>query len=180
MIKAIVFNGLICAGKTTLAKHLCNEYGWDRISFGDYISHIADKNKSSKSRKSLQDIGYDLYNKYSCYVFLKNVIDYHNPSSDVHIYDSIRHPDLLFEVKNYYSKTTSFYLNLSECKRYERYVKKYNDGKTFDQFKEINNHPVEKDILRLLAYSDHQIDETLQIKEIINKVKLILKKEKYL
>jgi len=180
MVKAIVFNGFICAGKTTLANHLNTEYGWDKISFGDYVKYIADKTQSPKSRKSLQDIGYNLFTKYPCNVFLKKVIDFENPNSDVHIHDSIRHPDMLSELNNYYSHVVVFYLNISDCDRYKRYVKKYNDGKTFTQFKEYDKHPVEKDIPKLMVYSKYKLDETKQVRKLVSKIKLILKKERFL
>jgi len=180
MSKAIVFSGLICSGKTTLADHYCAQYQWDKISFGSYIKNIAEKRQVSLSRHNLQQIGYEIFKNTDPHDFLRQVINFNKPVSHIHIYDSIRHLDILSEVREYYEDTVVFYLNVDENIIYKRYIDKYNVDISYSEFKKIIEHPIEKGIVQMIDFSDYILDSSKATVEVIDEVDVILEKHGFL
>lgn len=180
MIKAIVISGLICSGKTTLANHYSNKYHWDKISFGSYIKSIAEKRQVPQNRHNLQHIGYEVFKNNDPRDFLIQVINFNKPNSYIHIYDSIRHLDMLSEVQKYYEDALIFYIKVDENIRYDRYIKKYGENITFPQFKKINEHPIEKGISEMVSKSDYIFDGSRKTNDLIDEVNSILKNHGYI
>lgn len=178
MKKAVAFCGYICSGKTTLTDYFCNKYNWDKISFGKYIKSIS-KYQSSQSRQIWQDIGYKVFKNIPSYDFLMQVIKFNDPKSNIHVYDSIRHLDILAEVRKYYDGVIVFYLKVNECELYERYVMKYKDGVTYSQFKKMNQHPIEKEISEIIHKSDYVLDGSKQKDDLISEVHTNLEKSNF-
>lgn len=178
MKKAVAFCGYICSGKTTLTDYFCDKYKWDKISFGKYIKSLS-KNQLSQNRKTWQDIGYKIFKNTTPNDFLIQVIKFNESKSKIHVYDSIRHLDILFEVRKYYDETIVFYLKTNEIDLYERYIKKYDDGITYSQFEKMNRHPIEKEISDIIHHSDYILDGSKPKDDLILEVNLILEKLNY-
>jgi dephospho-CoA kinase len=54
----IAFAGQISSGKSTLARALSEDSGWDRFSFGEYVGSCAELvGLDPKDRETLQDLG---------------------------------------------------------------------------------------------------------------------------
>lgn len=180
MSGVIVISGLICSGKTTLANHYCNKYHWDKISFGSYIKSIAEKRQVPLNRYNLQQIGYEVFKNTDPRDFLIQVIKFNKPNSHIHVHDSVRHLDMLSEVKKYYEKIITFHIITDENIRYDRYIKKYDENITFSQFKKIDDHPIEKGIPEMISKSDYKLDGSKKTNDLITEVDSILKNQKYI
>lgn len=179
MKKAIVFCGQICSGKTTLADYYCKRYQWDKISFGQYIKNIAEERQVSINRHNLQKIGYKMYKTNDPRDFLIQTIRFNKPTHDIHAHESIRHLTILFEVQKYYEDTITFFIEVSDCILYERYVKKYNEDITYPQFKKIINHPIEKEILNMKEKSNYILDGSIKLSNLIDIINSILNENGY-
>jgi len=53
----VAFAGGIASGKSTLSMGIANTLGWARVSFGDYIRHVARSRGLECSREALQNVG---------------------------------------------------------------------------------------------------------------------------
>jgi len=178
MSLAIVFIGQICSGKSTLAKYYCNAHHWSQISFGSYIKDLAEKKQIDPNRQNLQQIGYEVFKNTRPRDFLINVINFNQPKSGIHVYDSIRHLDILSEVKNHYKKTIVFYLDVDENIIHKRYIQKYDKNIPHYDFIKIIEHPIEKGIKNMKTISDYVLDANNNTENVIEEVNTILNNNK--
>lgn len=175
---AVVFIGQICSGKSTLSKHYSDSKQWGRISFSRYIAEITQDRNLESNRSNLQKIGKEIFEKTEPKEFLLDVIKYNNPKNNIHIYENIRHKEILYEVKKYYEKTISFYLDVKMENLYNRFINKSGIEITYDKFIEILNNPIEKGIMPLKDYVDYVLDANDECKILIDEIDEILKNHK--
>ena len=133
MKKGVSLCGRICSGKTTIAKELCKKHKFSRISFGDYLRGILNKQKKSDTRENLQKIGLEIIKKGDYKNFLIRTINCNKPIYGTHVYDSIRHIEMIKEANKIYDDFIIIFLESDLKTRYKRYLLKndkisYNDN----------------------------------------------------
>lgn len=166
MKKGISFSGKICSGKTHLANIFCDRYKWDKMSFRIYLTHLLNQEGKKDSRENLQNLGKKITDKGSFSDFLLKTIQYNNPKGKVHVFDSIRHIEIIEEARKLYDVFITIYIEADDKIRYERYLKKHGQI-DYDKFIKISDHPIEINIHRLKQIADFTITNETKTEDVV-------------
>lgn len=153
----IAICGLISSGKTTLTNLLATKYEWDRISFGAYIRHYAEISDYPMNRDTYQGLGQKLFERLGASDFLNIVIKHNAPRTKVHLFDGIRHVQIIYAMKQIYAQTFVIYVNVDDKIRYERYSQRNARGDkqvSYKDFIELSNKQVESEISDISSIAD--------------------------
>lgn len=71
---AVVIAGAIGAGKCSITGYLKSQFGWDVVSFGQYVQATAEDRGLDTSRDVLQRVGRELMEAYEPHEFLLDVV----------------------------------------------------------------------------------------------------------
>ncbi|SRR5712692_1375564 len=160
---AIAITGQLSAGKSTLLRQLAERHGWSTISFGEYVRSVAKERSLSVDRKSLQDIGHEIFRSLGAKVFLDTVIAHARPLSNVRLFDGVRDAGIVSAVRQGHSKTVIIYIDVPDLTRYERHLQRMNlncAAFTFSDFMELSDHPIEQGTRELPRTADEVIRVT--------------------
>lgn len=162
-IKTIItISGRISSGKSYAAELLHNKLGFPVASFGGYLKYYCEQKNLPADRKSLQDVGEKLIEKYPRQ-FIVDVISHFIGNSDEIILEGVRHKSIFDEIKNITEKHLSIFIDANLQTRYDRYHKRNKDldnVKTFEQFMIFDNHSVELEIEELKSHCNIIVDST--------------------
>lgn len=160
--------GAISSGKSTVAKHISDEYGIKIASFGGYLNDYSLRNNLPIDRKSLQDLG-DEFIKSKPEEFLLEVIQYSAPAAASLIFEGVRHLSIFDLIKAQSIQFLSIFIDVPYDIRKERYLernKAIDLQKSSQEFDVRNSHAVEMEIPRLKEFCDLTItsfdDDPLQ------------------
>ena len=145
MPKAIAISGHICSGKSSIINHLSRSYGWDIISFGKYIKHLASTKELPPTRETYQTLGQEVFSGRGACQFLHDAIEFSRPTSSAHLFDGVRHVPMLDALHQVYSATFVIYLDISDFQRYLRFTARASQGDsplTYDEFLKLSGQPV--------------------------------------
>jgi hypothetical protein len=143
--------------------------GWEEVSFGKYVRHLALEQGIPLTRENLQELGVQELTVQGVQPFLRNAIGFNKPNGFIHVYESIRHLSILSAIQLTYKKTTLVYLDLDEKVRYHRYLGRQRDldsARAFDDFLVLGKHEVERDVLKMRELADLIVDASLSTEEI--------------
>ena len=177
MLKAVVVCGQICSGKSSVISYLSRTYSWDIISFSNYIKKLAEAKNLPPTRAVYQQLGQQLFTSTKPSEFLRTVIAASSPVSSVHLFDSIRHLQILEEIRRTYSVTIVIYLRTSDQIRYQRFLSRTSVGDSilpYEAFLKINEQSVERGITIIADSADLVIDSTQSIEAVINQIEQFL------
>lgn len=153
---SIIFIGMTCSGKSTLATELSNVISFKKASFGGYLFSYAKENGIDTKKDSLQIIGQNfIENDYK--QFLSAVLEFSTPGENV-IFEGVRHIVIAEEIKRLGKKTIFFFIDTPFEIRFERFNLRETEKITVEQFLELDNHPVEKEIEILKKSCDVVLD----------------------
>lgn len=176
---SIIIIGRICSGKTTYSKEIAKFLNTEVKSFSAFLKHYCEMNGIQANRENLQNIGEELINTQPR-VFLENVINFEKGTSEIVIFEGVRHKIILDEINNLSEKTIPIFICADGKTRFNRYINrdKKDDVKiSFDQFIAIDNHPVEMEIESLKSKCILIVDSVnLPINLTIEKIKNLLYK----
>lgn len=176
---SIIIIGRICSGKTTYSKEIAKFLNTQVKSFSNYLKHYCEINGILINRENLQNIGEDLINTQP-QVFLGNVINFEKVTSEIVIFEGVRHNIILDELINLSEITIPIFISVDPETRYNRYItrdKKADTNISFEQFLAIDNHPVEMEIESLKSKCILIVDSVNQpINLTIEKIKNLLYK----
>ncbi|MDE1765558.1 MAG: hypothetical protein KGI27_04680 [Thaumarchaeota archaeon] len=160
---SILICGKISSGKTSLIKHLSNEFKIPVTSFGKMIKDKVGETSKINTRKQLQDFGYDLFISSGARKILEIAIDHSGSvNSETMIFDGVRHESVFEEIKNISQKTLLIFLDARRDLRFLRYGRYIgSDNLSLAEFAEIDDHPIERGIDKLKEYSNLTIDASL-------------------
>jgi dephospho-CoA kinase len=177
MQKAIVVCGAISSGKSSVIKSLSNKYGWDIISFGAFVKDRATILGLPLTRKSLQELGYELFSGLGATVFLSEVIDYHQPHSAVQLFDGVRDVSIVTELRKLYSYLFVAYLEVSDDVRYERHKTRLTPQEhslSYNEFLAVSHHPIELGITGLAPGADLVVDASQPLSSVVAEIESAL------
>ena len=141
-------SGGINSGKTTVSKKLADKLSWKKISFGDYVRHVAIKNDMTPSRLNCQELGAKLIN-IDHKKFCNDVLTYGNWNKNENaIIDGIRHTEILKFIKNisYPSLVYLIYIDTDLRNR----INRNKNLKSKVDFKILDSHSTEKQVFTML------------------------------
>lgn len=173
MPKAVCISGQIGTGKSTIAAHLSLSYGWDVISFGDYVRHVSQAKGLAQTREVYQRLGEELLTQTGPLQFLQAVIQYQQPESIVHLFDSVRHVTVLGAMKRIYSDVHVTYLILSDQQRYLRYLNRAATSDqltTFEDFIRLGQQSTEAGIPDIAEVADLLVDASQPVPGLLTQI----------
>jgi len=88
------------------------------------------------------------------------------------VFDGVRDRLVLDEIKAITKTMVTFYLDVGDYQRYERYLSKSPAEYlvTFDEFQRIDRHPIEAGISQLASKADMIIDARLPIRRVSDQI----------
>lgn len=180
--RAVVICGQICSGKSSIVRHLRQAYGWDTVSFGNYVRYIAHTTGLQPSREAFQRLGDELFRTKGPNQFLAEVIEFSQPLSHIHLYDSVRHRAMIEALQQVYNDVCVIMLSASNEERYERFKLRVVEGDTqlsFNEFLRLTDHPVERGISELQLIAACCVESKL-FKDTVLSVERCLRNRNYL
>lgn len=167
MKSAVVVCGPIASGKSTAISYLAGEFGLKVVSFGRYVRSVSERADDPETREALQDLGNSLLLSYGASNLLQAALEHARIGRDDSvIFDGVRHPEILREIRHSSNVVIAFYLHASREERYRRYIARECFGISFDEFLDIENHPVEAGIAELEDLCECVIDANQPLEEI--------------
>lgn len=176
---AVVVAGEICSGKSTVINSLARAHGWDVVSFGAYVRCSAERHGIEATRSNLQAVGAELLGSLGPDRFLADVMAYADPSSDVHIYDGVRHLAMLEALRRVYAQPVVIYLDVDARERYRKFVKRgRGDDSTlsYEGFLAMCDQPVERTISDLRGAADLCFDGSSSVEQIVRAAEDLLRR----
>jgi len=168
LANSIIFIGMTCSGKSTIANELCKEISYKKASFGGYLFNYAQKNNLDTKKDTLQVIGQNFV-EIDYKTFLSNVLEFSQAGENV-IFEGVRHIVMLDEIKQISSNVITFFIDTPFELRYQRFNQREADKITKDHFLSLDNHPVEKEITILKESCDFVLDGRNSIAAILDEV----------
>lgn len=166
---AVTVCGPIASGKSTAISSLSSEFDLKVVSFGGYVRSIAKQTGGLDTRKALQDLGEMLLKTIGAPCFLESAIRYADvKKGDSVIFDGVRHPEILAEIRRSCERSIAFYLYASQDERHRRYNARQLVGSSYDEFSDIESHPVESRVSELKGVCEMVIDGSQSLGEIQN------------
>jgi len=153
---SIIFIGMTCSGKSTIANELSQVIPFKKASFGGYLFNYAKKNNLDIKKDSLQVIGQNFI-ETDYKGFLSDVLQFSQPGKNV-IFEGVRHIVIQNEIKNLSAKTLTFFIDTPFDRRFERFNLRETEKITEEHFLNLDNHPVEKEIILLKESCDIILD----------------------
>lgn len=171
---AVVIAGPISAGKSTLLGRLAERHQWCIVSFGEYVRSVARDRSLAVDRRTLQDLGHEIFRSLGPRAFLDAVIERAGPNSVVSLFDGVRDVAIVSALRQTHRESITIYLDVSDLTRYERHRIRLNKDSlafTFKDFMELSNHPIERGIEELPRSADEIIRVTSEsIEEVIDDI----------
>jgi dephospho-CoA kinase len=175
--KAIAVCGHICSGKSSVVGYLARKYGWNVISFGKYIRHLAATRGLLPSRDVYQILGQEVFDERGGHQFLRDVMQFNQPVSFVHLFDGVRHIPMIEAIRQIYSDTFVIYLNVNAYERYRRFKRRAAKGDpslTYEEFERLSDQPVEQGISEILNIADFSIDASTSHRKVVTEIEKTL------
>ena len=156
---AVVVCGPIASGKTTAISFLSSMLDLKVVSFGGYVRSAAEQSGCPETRETLQDLGESLLESMGAADFLEAALRFADVNDgDAVIFDGVRHLEILTEIRRSFDSVVAFYLAVSREERYRRYNIRQPAEIAFDDFLQIETHPVEVGVAALKGHCETVID----------------------
>jgi adenylate kinase family enzyme len=166
--------GKIHAGKSTLARELSKELNVPIVSFGGYLREFSESKGLATDRKSLQDLG-DKRISEDAIKFLYDVLASLDINKEIIIIEGIRHISVFNALKKMFKASYFIFCDVTFEERYNRYIiREETKTTTIEQFKIIDSHKVEQEIMMLKKYCDAVVTkvDTFKIKSDIEALRI--------
>lgn len=168
--RTIIIIGKICSGKSTLAEKICARFGVQIASFSKYLtSYLQNIGVFDFSRRQLQDIGAQLVAE-NPKEFLQRVIECNTLPETVVIFEGVRHKSIFNEIVVCSSKTFCIYIDTSLEERHRRCEARDKTNLDLQDFRRIDQHPVELEIESLKGHANMIYTTSSNIEELINRI----------
>lgn len=152
----ILLIGLPGSGKSTMSI-LLKEKGWAIISAGDVIRELARSDNCGVTRSELQEYGKKLLMEKGDNHFAMLLAAKVDNTRNV-VFEGIRPPGVINSLKSIFPDLLDIYIHASPEDRFDRL--KSRDGLTEDQFRLLESHPMEKQVIALSKKTKTHIHNT--------------------
>ena len=176
---AVIICGPIASGKSTAISYLASEFDLKVVSFGRYVRAISKETGGSATREELQDLGDNLLKSKGAEGLLKATLEHACiEDQDTVIFDGVRHPEVLTAIRRSCGTTVAFYMYASQEERHRRYNARQSSEISFEEFLDIDSHPVEIGVVNLKGTCELGIDTMRPFAEVesilSNEVSLVI------
>lgn len=171
MKNSISVCGKIGSGKSTVLRALSAEYGWDIVSFGGYVKSLI--TEPDPVRGTFQQLGQELFALRGARGLLENALRFHNPQSETHLFDGVRHVSVLQELRKIYSANFVIYLEIGDRERYERFIRAsdMNSRVSYPEFLHMCEHPIELGIEDISHVADINVDASRDLASVLEDIR---------
>ncbi|MFH7026652.1 MAG: AAA family ATPase [Heteroscytonema crispum UTEX LB 1556] len=165
------FAGSIASGKSTLSIEVALSLKWQRVSFGDYVRTVAQRQGLGESREVLQIVGASVVNQ-GIEQFCSSVLAQVNwkPGQPL-VVDGIRHAEVVSTLHRLVtpSKLLLVFVAVNESIREARLIEK---GLTYcEDLQHIETHSTEVQVQTVLSkMADFTVDSTRKIEELVKEI----------
>lgn len=165
------FAGSIASGKSTLSIEVASSLGWQRVSFGDYVRTVAQRQGLGESREVLQAVGATLVNQ-GMEQFCRAVLAQVNwqPRQPL-VVDGIRHAEVVSALRRLVapSKLLLVFVAVNESTREARLIER---GLTHqEQWQQFETHSTEAQVQTVLReMANLTVDSTRKIEELVKEI----------
>ncbi|MFP5274121.1 AAA family ATPase [Coleofasciculus sp.] len=162
------FSGKIASGKSILSTEVASCLGWQRVSFGDYVRSVAQRQGLGESREALQAVGVSLVDQ-GMEQFCRSVLSQVNwkPGQPL-VVDGIRHAGIVPILRQIVAplKLSLIFIAVNESTRNARLMDR---GLTnWEQQQQIETHSTEAQVQTVLpAIADLTVDGNRTIEELV-------------
>ena len=136
-MKVIGITGTIGAGKNVIKQFLLRRYDCYHVTLSDVIRGELERKKPGFNRKTLQDMGNELRQKYGLGILAKMAIEYLPRDKELIIIDGIRNPgEVEFLRKKFGNDFVLIAVDAPQRKRFEHLQQRgdQKDPKTWEEF----------------------------------------------
>ena len=152
---AVVVCGRIGSGKSTAVNFVAAEFGFKAVSFGRYVRHLAERRGMPSTRGALQDLGDCLFRSRGSSGLLQDALGHFEINShDSVVFDGVRHPEILADVRQASEATIAVYLEVNQEERFHRHQTRQAYGCSLEEFLIVDGHPVEAGIAMIADHCD--------------------------
>ena len=156
---AVVVCGRIGSGKSTAVEVIATELDFKVVSFGSYVRHQAARLGKSSSRRQLQDLGDYLFRSRGSSGLLQDALDHYGVNSDDSVvFDGVRHPEVLADIRRIAEATMAVYLEANPEERFRRHQPDGCCGWSLPEFLSFDQHKVEDGNVLLIKQCDLVLD----------------------
>lgn len=162
------FTGSIASGKSTLSSKVAEALHWPRVSFGDYVRTVAQRQGLNESREVLQAIGVSLIDQ-GIEQFCRLVLTQVNwkPGQPL-IVDGIRHAEAVSALRSLVapSELLLVFIAVNESTREARLIER---GLTHcEQWQQFETHSTEAQVQTVLReMANLTVDSTRKTEELV-------------
>lgn len=170
---ALVIAGKMGSGKSTAVRAIAEKLGLKIVSFGDLIRAKALERGVQQARETLQQIGHEMFVTGGSRCLLRAALENAGiESGESVVFDGVRDRLVLDEIKAITKTMVTFYLDVGDFQRFERYLSKSptESSMTFEEFQCIDGHPIEAGIGQLANKADLVIDARLPIRRVLDQI----------
>jgi len=185
-VKVIGLTGTIAAGKDLVKQILMQNLNCYQVTLSGAIFGQLEKNKGTFTRKTMQEMGNELRQKYGGHVLAKVSTEFMSRDRPYLIVDGIRNPaEAEWLKQNYKGNFVLIGVDAPQNARFERSMKrgKPTDPKTFEEFaaqdnadQGANEPPHGQQVRKCLQMADFVIETDGDIAKVAEKVAEILPK----
>lgn len=167
----LVFSGSIASGKSTLSREIAASLGWQRVSFGDYVRTVVQRQGLDESREVLQAVGASLIEQ-GLQQFCQSVLAQVNwkPGQPL-VVEGLRHAEIVSILRQIVAplELRLIFIAANEQTREARLAEKGLTDRTQQQ--QIEAHSTEAQVKTVLPkMADLTVDGTRTIEELVAEI----------
>lgn len=165
---SILICGKISSGKSSVINLLSDQLKIPVASFGTMVKKKAAEMGMMPGRRNLQDLGYELFTSLGPKQLVEEAVKHSGlENAKELVFDGVRHEFVLSEIRKMSDKLLLIYLQADEQTRFSRYKTRYGPANlSLEDFRKIDNHPIEAGIDRLEHHADFVVNATLSLEEV--------------
>lgn len=172
MKRLLLLSGPVAVGKSAVANQLIEQHNFEKISSGQYLKSLAEKQCKGTSRVALQSLG-DSLDESTCYRWLIDEIvkvrTAAAPEHEAWLFDSVRKRRQVVNFKDVYGHLTfHVHLNAPEEILQQRYEARLADGGEYagnTPYSVAKSHPNEVEACSLIEVADAIVDLSKMLPE---------------
>jgi dephospho-CoA kinase len=174
MTKVILTVGFARSGKSTVAKHIGEEYGFKRIGFSDFITKELEKRNLETTKDNMMKYGEQFRQELGEDYLIKQVLEGIKENDKV-VISGLRLLNEYEKIKTSFADTKMILVSSIEQNRFDR---RKDTSKTKEEFLARDEHDERVYAMKqVFEKRDYEIENNSSCKDLLEKVDEIIKKE---
>ncbi len=173
---SVMVTGKIGAGKSTVTRFLCEEFGFGVVGFGATVRAKAKELGLGSDRRTLQDVGHDLISRLGEPALVNMAIAYSELASRGRVaFDGIRNAAAEEYTRSLAEATYLIFVDLDDERRRSRILERtQGEPLTSEALIEMEKHPIESGIDALRSRAELVVSNDGTPAQLLEEVKRFL------